>query len=371
MGTNGPSRVLVTGGSGFLGRELCRQLVARGTEAVSFTRRPSAELTALGVRQHHGDLTDPAALARATAGCEAVIHNAALAGVSGPLRPYWSTNVEGTRTLLAVCRAQGVPSVVYTSTASVVARPAGLEYADESTPYPRRHLAAYPLTKARAEQLVLAANGPSLATVSLRPHIIWGPGDPHFMPGLLRRVRRGRLYLPGDGAQLVDSTHVRTAAHAHLLALDRLHRGCPIGGRAYFVAQGEPYPWGSLVLSLLAAAGVPARWHGVPGRLVHGLAAVREAGARLARSTHTHALSRFLAATLTSPQWFDLGAAWRDLGFTAPVTVAEGLTELAGERGLPAAVACLLDRPGRRPGGSGAECGEARARSTGADQVGG
>ncbi|MEV4872119.1 NAD-dependent epimerase/dehydratase family protein [Streptomyces syringium] len=70
----GPSRVLVTGGSGFLGAEICRMLIARGTETHSFSRHPSAAPTRLGVRQHNGDLADPAALSRAVAGCDAVIH---------------------------------------------------------------------------------------------------------------------------------------------------------------------------------------------------------------------------------------------------------------------------------------------------------
>ena len=100
----------------------------------------------------------------------------------------------------------------------------GVRGADESLPYPRRHLAAYPLTKATAEAEVLDADGPGLATVALRPHLIWGPGDPHLLPSLLRAVRGGRLVLPGDGGNLVDTTHVRTAAHAHLLALDRLKK---------------------------------------------------------------------------------------------------------------------------------------------------
>ncbi|MGC0417313.1 NAD-dependent epimerase/dehydratase family protein [Embleya sp. AB8] len=341
----GPGKVLVTGGSGFLGLEICRQLVARGTQTVSISRRPSDELAELGVRQYQGDLadtTDLTALARAADGCDAVVHTAALAGVSGPSRPYRRVNVTGTLNVIAACRVQGVPTLVHTSTASVVFRPGGLENVDERLPYPRRHLAAYPMTKAKAEQIVLAANGPSLTTVSLRPHLIWGPGDPHFTPALVRTVRRGRLFLPGDGSVLVDGTHVRTAAHAHLLALDRLHAGHPLGGRAYFVAQGEPLPVRSLALLLLAAAGVPARHRAVPRPLVHAVAAGWEAGARLSRRAGTHGPSRFLAAELTHPHWFDLTAARTDLGFVPPVGMADGLAELAGRGGLPAAAQRLL-----------------------------
>ncbi|MDQ0789990.1 NAD-dependent epimerase/dehydratase family protein [Streptomyces sp. B3I8] len=326
-------KVLVTGGSGFLGRELCRLLGAHGAVVSSLARRPSAALRRLRVPQHLGDLTDADAVSRAVAGCGAVVHNAALAGVSGPARPYWSANVVGTRQVIAQCRAHGVRALVYTSTASVAFRPGGLEGATEQAyPTPCR-LAAYPATKARAEALVLAAHGPELATVSLRPHIIWGPGDPHFAPALLRAVRAGRLLMPGDGGNLVDTTHVRTAAHAHLLALDRLRRtpaaDTPaIGGRAYFISQGDPRPLREIAAHFLRAAGVDARWHAVPPRLATAAAAVGDTVLRVTRSTRTHALSRFLVAELLTPHHFDLTAARRDLGFEPPIGFDEGIAEL-------------------------------------------
>ncbi|WP_224352774.1 NAD-dependent epimerase/dehydratase family protein [Streptomyces olivaceus] len=346
-----PVRVLVTGGSGFLGAEICRQLVARGTETVSLSRRPSAALTRLGVRQVHGDLTDPAAVDRALDGCDAVVHNAALAGAGGAPTPYWRTNVDGTRTVLDRCRRLGVRTLVHTSTASVAFRPGGLENADELLPRPGRYLAAYPHTKAVAETLVLDAHGPALATLALRPHIIWGPGDPHFLPALTRAVRRGRLVMPGDGANLVDTTHVRTAAHAHLLALDHLHRGRPVGGRAYFVAQGEPLPLRHVVGLLLAAAGVRAAWRPVPAGVAHAAAAVRETADRLLGSTGTHGLSRFLVAELVHPHWFDLTAARTRLGFTPPLGFADGVREAFEAAGRPASGADTLARllPGRTP----------------------
>lgn len=347
-------RVLVTGGSGFLGREICRQLVARGTTVSSLSRRPSPALESLGVRQHRGDLADPSAVSRALAGCDAVVHNAALAGVSGPLLPYWNTNVRGTRNVIAQCRAQGIGTLVHTSTASVVFQPGGLRDADESCPYPDRHLAAYPRTKARAEALVLAANCPDLATVSLRPHIIWGPGDPHFAPALARAVHAGRLVMPGDGANLVDTTHLRTAAHAHLLALDRLQQGGPpVGGRAYFITQDDPRPLRDLTAHFLRAAGLRATWCTVPAPLAQAAAATCENVLRLTGRTRTHALSRFLVAELVQPHWFSIEAACRDLGFEPPISFDEGIAELAATASQadhqPRTLSRHLRVPGCRP----------------------
>ncbi|MFC8422153.1 NAD-dependent epimerase/dehydratase family protein [Streptomyces sp. NPDC057236] len=341
-------KVLVTGGSGFLGREICRQLKARGDAVSSLARHPSAALERLGVHQHLGDLADAAAVSRAVAGCDAVVHNAALAGVSGPPRPYWVTNVVGTRHVIEQCRAHEVGTLLYTSTASVVFRPGGVEGVTESLPPVPCLLAAYPATKARAEALVLAAHGPELATVSLRPHIIWGPGDPHFAPALARAVRAGRLLMPGDGGNLVDTTHVRAAAHAHLLALDRLRRSPDTaGGRAYFIGQDDPRPLREITRHFLRAAGIDARWCAVPPRLATAGAAVGDALLRAVRSPRTHAPSRFLVAELLHPHWFDLTAARRDLGFEPPVGFDAGVAELT--RLTPSAPNDSEETPCRTP----------------------
>lgn len=341
-------KVLVTGGSGFLGLEICRRLSARGDVVSSLGRRPSTALEQLGVHQHLGDLADADAVSRAVAGCDAVVHNAALAGVSGPPRPYWATNVVGTRHVIERCRAHGVRTLLYTSTASVVFRPGGLEGVTESLPVAPCHLAAYPATKARAEALVLAAHGPELATVSLRPHIIWGPGDPHFAPALARAVRAGLLPMPGHGGNLVDTTHVRTAAHAHLLALDRLRRSPDtVGGRAYFIGQDDPRPLREITRHFLRAAGIDARWCAVPPRLATAGAAVGDTLLRAARSTRTHALSRFLVAELLHPHYFDLTAARRDLGFEPPVGFDTGVAELT--RLAPPAPNDSKEKPCRTP----------------------
>src|SRR5262249_54032330 len=153
---------------------------------------------------------------------------------------YHAANVVGTQNVLAACREHGVGRLVFTSSPSVVIGDHAVEGGDESLPYPRRYLAHYPRTKAEAERLVLAANRPGLATVALRPPIIWGPGDHHLIPRLLARARAGKLRQVGDGSNRVDVTYIDNAAAAHLRAADRLAPGSPVAGRAYFVSQGEP-----------------------------------------------------------------------------------------------------------------------------------
>jgi 2-alkyl-3-oxoalkanoate reductase len=231
-------KALVTGGGGFLGGAVVRKLLARGDAVRSFTRTAYPWLAELGVEQAHGDLADPGAVARAVEGCDVVFHVAAKAGVWGRYGDFFATNVTGTENVLAACGKHGITRLVYTSTPSVVHGGESIEGADESAPYPAKYEAHYPQTKAVAERAVLHENGPRMATVALRPHLVWGPGDPHLIPRVLRRARAGKLRRIGKQPVKVDVTFVDNAADAHLLAADRLTPGSPVAGKAYFVTDG-------------------------------------------------------------------------------------------------------------------------------------
>ncbi|BBC36844.1 uncharacterized protein SGFS_081380 [Streptomyces graminofaciens] len=307
-------KILVTGGSGFLGAEVCRHLVARGHEVRSLQRGHRA-LPPHGAEAVLGDLRDTAAVADAVRGCDAVVHTAALADVWGPRRDFAAVNIAGTAAVLDACRRHGVTRLVHCSSASVVFAGKDLEGVDESAPYPRRFLAPYPWSKARAEQLVLAANSPRLATVSLRPHLIWGDGDPHLLPGLRAAVRRGRLPLPGTGANRVDTVHVSDAAEAHVLAVEKLTADSPLAGTSYFITQGRPCTLAATVRGLLAHHDITAEIRSIPAVAARTAAALLEATAKATRSRRP-LLTRFLAAELTRSHWFDITAARRDLTYT-------------------------------------------------------
>ena len=322
-------RALVTGGGGFLGGALVGRLLDRGWDVRSLARGDYPELRARGVEVVRGDITDPVRVETAVAGSDAVFHVAARVGVGGPARPYREANVGGTSNVIAACRRQGVGRLVFTSSPSVVHGGGDLAGADESLPYPVHHLAAYPATKAKAERLVLGANGPSLATTALRPHLVWGPGDTHLVPGLLARARSGRLRFVGDGTARIDATYVDNAAEAHVLAAERLASSGAPAGRAYFIANGEPVPLRELVNAILATAGLPAVTATVPYPVAHVAGAVAELAWRLARRSDDPPLTRFVARQLATDHWFDLTAARRDLGYVPEVTTEQGLARLA------------------------------------------
>ncbi len=325
------SRVLVTGGAGFLGRALCAALQRAGHEVTSFQRSHSPELQAMGVRQVRGDLADSAAVHAALAGQDAVFHNAAKAGAWGSYESYFDANVLGTRHVLAAMRAHGIPKLVYTSTPSVThSGRTPVEGSDEATtPLGHRFKAPYPETKLIAEREVLVANDATLATVALRPRLIWGPGDTQLLPRLVERARAGRLRFIDGGHNRMDTTYVDNAAQAHLDAFAALAPRSACAGRAYFISNGEPREVRRIVNDLLAAAGVPPVHASVPYPLAYAAGAVLEPVWRLFGLDGEPPMTRFLAEQLSTAHWYDISAARRDLGYVPSVSIDEGLQRLA------------------------------------------
>lgn len=321
-------RVLVTGGGGFLGAAICRQLLQRGIEPVAYQRSAAPDLAAAGVTIRRGDICDRRTLAAAARGCAAIIHTAGKAGVWGDPAEYYRINVDGTRAVIATCRDEGIAVLVHTSSPSVVHAGRDIERGTESLPLPRHFLAPYPASKARAERLVLAVNGRGLRTTALRPHLIWGPGDPHILPRLIARVRRGRLFLPGADKR-VDTVYVDNAAQAHLDALQNLLGEASGAGRPYFITNEEPLPQREIIGKLLEAAGIDARIVPVPAWLARTAGAIGEAAWRALRLGGEPPLTRFTASQLTTAHWFDTSAARRDLGYRPRISIAQGLERLS------------------------------------------
>lgn len=320
-------KALVTGGGGFLGGAIARLLRARGDEVRTVSRGDYPWLRTLGAMTCRADLTQGVP-DDAIAGCDVVFHVAARAGVWGNYAAYHAANVEATRQVIEACRRHGVRRLIFTSSPSVVFTGRSQQNVDESAPYPERYLSHYPRTKAIAERLVLAANDATLATVSLRPHLIWGPGDPHLVPRVLERGRSGHLRVVGRRENLVDSVYIDNAAAAHLLAADRLAPGSTITGRIYFITNDQPLPMAELLNRILAAGHLPPVTRHISAATAYAAGAVFEAIYALLRREDEPPMTRFVARQLATAHWFNIEAARRDLGYVPRVSIADGMRRL-------------------------------------------
>ncbi len=321
---------LVTGGGGFLGRYIVEQLRSRGDCVRVFSRHHYDALEKLGCECYRGDIRDAHAVARACADIDTVFHVAALAGYWGNPQIYHSINVGGTLNALEGCRRHGVSRLIYTSSPSVVFGSESLNGVNETQPYPRRYLAHYPETKAKAERLVLAANGDDgLLTCALRPHLIWGPRDTHIVPLIAKRAAEGKLVRIGDGRNTVDITYVEHAAHAHLLAADALLPDSPVGGRAYFIGDSEPVGLWGWIDALLEALELPPVSKSVSYRSAYNLGAAAEWIYRLLPLPGQPRITRFVANSFALSHYFDHSRARNDFGYAPTVGVSEGLRRTA------------------------------------------
>lgn len=321
-------KALVTGGGGFLGKAIVKLLREKGHEVRSFSRKEYPDLTALGVEHCCGNLSDLQAVETAVAGCDMVFHVAAKAGVWGAYQEYYQANVVGTENVIRACRSQAVAKLVYTSSPSVVFDGSDMEGVDESVPYPLHYHAFYPQTKAQAEQMVLAANDKQLATVALRPHLIWGPEDNHLVPRILERGRAGQLRRIGRNDCLVDTIYIDNAASGHLQAAERLEIGSVVAGKAYFLSNGEPLPLWEVVNRILAAGQLPPVARSIPATVAYAAGWVLENLYRWFRLPGEPRMTRFVARELATAHWFDLGNARRDFGYAPCVSIDEGMQRL-------------------------------------------
>lgn len=316
-------KVLVTGGGGFLGSAISRQLLARGDQVVALQRRPADELARLGAIIVRGEITDLPLLLASAEGCDAIIHTAGKAGVWGKFEDYHRVNVVGTEQVLQACRKLAIPLLVHTSSPSITHAGKDIEGEDESMPVATEFLSPYPATKAAAEALVLAANSPTLLTTALRPHLIWGPGDPHILPRLAASVRRGKLALPGAD-RVIDTVFVENAARAHVLALDELRGAARNAGKPYFISNDEPLRQDVIIPQLLKAIGINAEVRAVPAGVARIAGAICENLWTWFAIQSEPPVTRFTADQLSTSHWYNISAAKRDFGYRPEFSIAQG-----------------------------------------------
>ena len=322
-------KALVTGGGGFLGRVIVEKLLERGDSVRVLGRNKYPDLEELGAETVIADIRNPQAVMPVYKGLDAVFHVASKIGIWGKRDDFYRTNVIGTENVIQACRENGIPKLIYTCSPSVIFAGDDLENADETTPYPTRYNSYYSASKAEAEKKVLAENGiDGLYTVSLRPHLIWGPGDTNLIPRVLEKARSGRLVQVGDGKNIVDIVYVDNAAQAHLLAADRLEEGSPVCGQSYFITQKEPVALWDWINHVLSSLGIPTVERSISYKNAYRMGIFFESLYFLLRKQNEPPMTRFLASQLAKSHFFNIKKAKEELGYSPHISHEEGLKRL-------------------------------------------
>lgn len=326
--SNKRTKTVVTGGCGFVGRHLVNALADRGDNVTVIDI--GAKAFRNDVTFIDGDIRDAKAVSQALAGADIVYHNASVVHTKQNLeQTVWDINFGGSQNVLAACREHGIGKLVYVSSASVVYDGSDIKNGDETLPYPRKSQAPYADSKIAAEKLLLGENGKhGLYTCSIRPHVVFGPGDTRFLPAILERARNGKLrFGVGKGDKLSDFTYVGNLVDALLAAGDRLGQGSPVAGQAYFVTNGEPFTFFGFANRVLQELRLPQVKRYIPEWLAYSVAATVETIDTLRGGTLgvESGLTRFAIRYMCTHHYFSIAKAGRDLDYKPRVSLEQGI----------------------------------------------
>ncbi|MBB5369984.1 MULTISPECIES: NAD-dependent epimerase/dehydratase family protein [unclassified Janthinobacterium] len=316
-------RLFLTGGSGYLGRNLIRHFVAQGATVVALVRseRAATVVSALGAVPFAGDLLDP--LDEGMAGCQALIHAAADTNHGYATAAQRRTNLDGTRHVFASARAAGIARAVFISSESVLLDGGPLVNAREDMPFPDHPAGAYTRTKGEAERIALALAAPGFSVVAARPRFLWGRDDTTALPQLTAAAAAGKMAWLDGGRYLTSTTHIVNACTGIALALERGR-----SGEAYFFSDGEPTEFRRFITALLATQGIVAPEKSVPRWLVHAIASMGDMLATLSGGRFTPPVTRQQLATMSVEVTLDISKARTHLGYQPVMPRSVGLAEL-------------------------------------------
>jgi len=321
-------RAFVTGGSGFLGGYLIEALTARGVavRALARSEGSAAAVTRRGAKPVSGDIHGPHALRDGMTGCDVVFHCAARLGQVGKLEDFVRDNVDGTQAVLDATRSAGVARFVHVSTEAVLAAGRPLVDVDETVPRPPDACRPYGYTKGLAEERVLAADGDGLATVIVRPRLIWGRGDTTLLPTLVDAARSGRFAWFAGGHYLTSTCHVRNVVAGMLLAAER-GRGAGI----YFLTDGPPSEFRDFIGEMIRTQGAEPGDRSIPLAVARALAAGAELAWRALPLKGEPPLTRTTIALAAQQVTVVDRRAREELGYDPPVSREQGMAELRAD----------------------------------------
>ncbi|MEJ8544272.1 NAD-dependent epimerase/dehydratase family protein [Brevibacillus borstelensis] len=316
--------VLVTGGTGFLGQRLARRLQEQGEQVTVLGRnkRIGEQLQKAGIRFVCADIADQGAVRDVCYGKQIVIHAAAFSSPWGKYRDMYAVNVEGTRHVVEGCLMHNVERLVHVSTPSLYFAFEDKLGIRESDPLPQRFANAYAETKYLAEREVDNAFERGLATVTIRPRALFGPGDNAILPRLIRANKNRFVPMIDGGQAVIDLTYVDNVVDALLLCMDSPEKTL---GSVYNITNGEPVMLIDVLESVFAKLDMPLRKKAVSYRQAYGIASVLELLSRTLLAYREPMLTRYTVGVLAKSQTLDITKAREELGYEPRVSLREGI----------------------------------------------
>jgi dihydroflavonol-4-reductase len=323
-------KVFATGGTGFIGGEVVRQLRARGDEVACLVRTPekAAKLTELGCELIAGDLSDEAALRQGMEGCDGLVHAAAMYEVGIPAKQHpamYEANVRGSEHVLRAALEAKLPRIVYVSTVGTFGNTHG-KVVDESYRHSGRAFTSYyeetKLEGQRIAERMIAEE--SLPAIVVQPGGVYGPGDTSQIADLLEEFFAGRLFLLPFPELGICLSHVEDIAAGILLALDQGKLG------ETYVISGPATTMREAIQTVADLSGRKAPKRAMPTPLIKAMTPIGPLVGRLMGQPPN--LRELISSADGVTFWASHEKASRELGY-APRGMEEGMRQTLEEDG--------------------------------------
>jgi len=317
-----PQRILVTGGTGFVGSHLARTLAEAGHQVIVTGRSKYRTNRILHpqIEFHRVDIRDADRVTELCRNVDIVYHVAALTTPWANRKRIEQINVRGTENVVQACRQNGVDRLVHVSSTAVFFNFTDMHNQHDSAPYPSRAACPYSLSKQRAEEVVSAATAKGQNIFTVRARAVFGPGDNALVPRLIHAARNGRLRQIGDGENLLDLTYIDNLVYALTLAAVR-----GSAGGCCTITNGEPVQLWKWLPTILEELSIPYQGKRIPYRLAYAVAWLGELTHWLLSRTGEPSLTRYTVGLLAKHQVFDQQNAFTELGYEPMVSMKEGI----------------------------------------------
>ena len=319
--------VLVTGGTGFLGKQLALKLrsLSHNVTVLGRNQLIGQQLEAEDVRFLPVNLRDKEATVAACQGQDYVFHCGALSSPWGKYQDFYDTNVLGTRNIIQGCQIHSVKRLIYVSTSSVYFGFSHRFNIPENTPFPTP-VNAYAKTKQLAEQEINQAHQYGLPVITIRPRGIFGPGDTAILPRLIRASTRTGIPLINEGKACIDITYVDNVVDALLLCQNAPDT---LLGRIFNITNGEPIYISDLLEKLFHKLSYPFKLKPISHNTAYWAASAMELLSNTLLFGREPILTRYTVGLLAFSQTLDITAAIKELDYKPRVTIEEGLNIFA------------------------------------------
>lgn len=321
-------KVLVTGGTGFLGKQLAFRLKALGYDVSVLGRNPvmGEQLASEGLRFLQVDLKDTSATVDACQGQDYVFHCGALSSPWGKYQDFYNANVLGTRNIIQGCKTHGVHRLIHVSTPGVYFDFSHRLNISENAPLPTQPVNAYAKTKRLAEQEIEDAHQSGLPVISIRPRAIFGPGDTSILPRLIKVSQRSGIPLIDGGKVWIDITYVDNVVDALLLCKDAPDT---LLGRTFNITNGESMYLTTLLKMLFHKLDYPFKLKPISYNTAYWVAAAMELVSNTLLFGTEPLMTRYTVGLLAFSQTLDITLAREELGYQPRVSIEQGLETFA------------------------------------------